>query len=380
MGTNSDRQPLTTEAATRADFSRIRYAQVWEDADILVEALDIQPTDTVVSISSAGDNALALLGAGAERVVALDLNPSQLACLELRVAAYRELSHAELLVLMGSRPGAVAERAALYARCRGRLSSAVRAFWDGQPESVTGGTGAAGKFENYFRLFRTRVLPLVHGRTTVEALLRGGSLSERERFYEECWNNWRWRLLFKVFFSRFMMGRLGRDPAFFKYVKGSVADRILERTRHALVALNPAENPYLHWILTGIHGEALPWALREENFEKIRSRLDRLEWHELTLEAFLERETAAGASKRVLKFNLSDIFEYMSEENTAAILASLAQASAPGGRLAYWNMLAPRRRPESLAERLRSREDLARPLFAQDKAFFYSAFVVEEVL
>ncbi len=79
--------PTTTEAAARADFSQIRYAQVWEDADILLTALDIQPTDTVVSIASAGDNALALLGAGAARVVALDLNPAQLACLELRVSA-----------------------------------------------------------------------------------------------------------------------------------------------------------------------------------------------------------------------------------------------------------------------------------------------------
>jgi S-adenosylmethionine-diacylglycerol 3-amino-3-carboxypropyl transferase len=370
---------MTTEAATRADFTRIRYAQVWEDADILLAALEVQPADTVVSIASAGDNALALLGAGAARVVALDLNPAQLACLELRVAAYRELTHAELLVLIGSRPGTPAQRAGLYQRCRGRLGPAVRDFWDGQPEAVAGGIGGAGKFENYFRLFRTRMLPLVHRRATVEALLRGGTLAERERFYAECWDTWRWRLLFKVFFSRFMMGRLGRDPAFFKYVAGSVADRILSRAKHALTTLGPAANPYLHWILTGTHGAALPWALRAENFEKIRQRLDRLEWHELTLEAYLEREHASGATVRVDKFNLSDIFEYMSEASTAALLARLADASRPGGRLAYWNMLAPRRRPESLAHRLQPRDDLAAALFAQDKAFFYSAFVVEEV-
>jgi S-adenosylmethionine-diacylglycerol 3-amino-3-carboxypropyl transferase len=368
--------PATTEAATRADFSRIRYAQAWEDADVLLAALDVQPSDTVVSIASAGDNALALLGAGAARVIALDLNPSQLACLELRVAAYRELSHAELLVLIGSRAGSANERATLYRRCRGRLVPAVQTFWDSQPEAIAGGIGGAGKFENYFRLFRSRVLPLVHRNATVAALLRGGPPDFRQRFYEHQWDTWRWRLLFKVFFSRFMMGRLGRDPAFFKYVEGSVADRILGRTRHALTILNPAENPYLHWILTGTHGEALPWALREENFEKIRDRLDRLEWHELTLEAFLERERMSG----IVKFNLSDIFEYMSAENTAALLERLADASASGGRLAYWNMLAPRRRPESLAARLRPCEETARTLFAQDKAFFYSAFVVEEVL
>src|SRR5687768_7151836 len=109
---------MTTEAASRADFSQIRYAQVWEDADILLAALEVQPTDTVVSISSAGDNALALLGAGAARVVALDLNPAQLACLELRVSAYRTLSHAELLVLIGSRPGSAQDRTNLYQRCR----------------------------------------------------------------------------------------------------------------------------------------------------------------------------------------------------------------------------------------------------------------------
>jgi S-adenosylmethionine-diacylglycerol 3-amino-3-carboxypropyl transferase len=43
-------------------------------------------------------------------------------------------------------------------------------------------------------------------------------------------------------------------------------------------------------------------------------------------------------------------------------------------------MLAPRSRPESLAMRFRPLDELARELFAQDKAFFYSRFVVEEVI
>ncbi len=365
----------TTEAATRVDFSRIRYAQVWEDADVLIAGLDIRASDTVVSIASAGDNALALLGAGADRVIALDLNPAQLACLELRVAAYASLTHEELLRLVGSRPAASGERRELYRRCRSSMSQAARAFWDANPTGVDGGIGEAGKFEAYFRLFRTRVLPFVHRRATVAALLRGGTPDERERFYRERWDTWRWRLLFAVFFSRFVMGRLGRAPAFFKYVEGSVADRILARTRYALTALDPAENPYLHWILTGTHGEALPWALRAENFERIRCRLDRLSWHELTLEAFLERRDGP-----VDKFNLSDIFEYMSPENSARLLGRIAHNSRPGGRIAYWNMLAPRARPESLAHVLRPREDIAAPLFAMDRAFFYSAFRVEEVL
>jgi len=95
---------VRSEAAARADFTGIRYAQVWEDADVLLAGLDVQPGDVCVSIASAGDNALALLTNGPSRVIALDLSQAQLFCLELRVAAYKTLTHGELLELIGSRP------------------------------------------------------------------------------------------------------------------------------------------------------------------------------------------------------------------------------------------------------------------------------------
>src|SRR5260221_14294865 len=94
---------LASEVAAGADFSAIRYAQCWEDADVLLAALDVRPGDTCLSIASAGDNTLALLAHAPARVIAVDLSPAQLACLELRGAAYRTLEHAELLELIGSR-------------------------------------------------------------------------------------------------------------------------------------------------------------------------------------------------------------------------------------------------------------------------------------
>lgn len=364
---------MGSEVADRADFSRIRYAQCWEDADVLVTALNADQGGHCLSIASAGDNSLALLAAGAERVVALDLNPAQLACLALRVAAYRELTHAEFLELMGSRPSS--RRRDLYQRCRPLLDGESRAFWDSQGESVDAGIGGAGKFEHYFALFRERVLPLVHRGKTIDRLLEGGSYEARQAFYAKRWDTWRWRLLFKVFFSRFVMGRMGRDPSFFRYVEGSVAEHILKHTRYALTELDPSENPYLHWILTGTHGEALPYALREKAFETIRDRLDRIEWHLLSIEDYLERHPGV----RFDGFNLSDIFEYMSEENYEALLQRLVDAANPDARLAYWNMLVPRSRPGHMAERVEPLAELAKTLHADDKAFFYMDFVVEAV-
>jgi S-adenosylmethionine-diacylglycerol 3-amino-3-carboxypropyl transferase len=364
---------MPSEASTHADFSKIRYAQCWEDADILLAALDIQPGDSCLAIASAGDNALAMLSHHPAQVIAIDLSPAQLACLELRVAAYRELSHQELLILIGSTSGT--DRQALYQRCRSQLSRDTLYFWDTHPNEIDRGIGNAGKFELYFANFRNQVLPWIHNQSRIQDLLQNKTIEQRQQFYSQEWNTWRWQALFRIFFSRFVMGRSGRDPSFFKYVQGSVADRILQRTQYALTTLNPAENPYLQWILTG-HHTTLPYALRPENFDPIRTNLDRLEWHCISIEDYLEQI----GENAIDRYNLSDIFEYLSPQNYRLLLEKLIHSGRSGGRLAYWNMLAPRSRPPELAPHLKPHTTLSQHLHAQDKAFFYSAFIIEEIL
>ncbi len=365
---------MISEAMTRADFSQIRYAQCWEDADVLLKGLQIQPGDRCLAIASAGDNALAMLTQDPEKVYAIDLNPAQLACLELRIAAYRNLDHQGLLELIGARSSE--RRQELYRICRADLKPRIQSFWDQRPQAIRQGIGAAGKFERYFTLFRRWILPWVHCRCTIKHLLRGGDENQRQKFYRNTWDSWRWRGMFKIFFSRLVMGYAGRDPSFFRYVQGSVADRILERTRHALTTLDPAENPYLHWILTGSYGEALPLALRPEHFSTIRNNLDRLEWRQSSLEDFLQQKP----DLKIQRFNLSNIFEYMSAGNYQQVLSQILKHMDPGGRLLYWNMLVPRQRPQELASSLLSLASLSRDLHAQDKAFFYSRLVIEEVI
>jgi S-adenosylmethionine-diacylglycerol 3-amino-3-carboxypropyl transferase len=364
----------TSEIQSRADFSAVRYAQCWEDSRLLSSALKPQGRHCL-SIGSAGDNSFALLAAGAASVTAVEMNAAQIACIELRRAAYLELDHLEFLELLGSRSSS--KRLEWYRACRGRLPVAVREFWDGRRAEIEAGIGGAGKFERYFATFRKAVLPLAHSRKQVRSLLAAKSADQRLGFYNSVWNNCRWRWIFQIFFSRRVMGALGRDPEFFKYVEGSVAARILARTRHALVELDPSENPYLHWILTGTHGHALPEALEERNFEIIRRALLDGRFH--VVQASLEAHLHDSDGRKYDAFNLSDIFEYMSESNTAGLLETMLGYSRPGARIAYWNMLAPRSRPESLAACLKSCDEEAAALFARDRAFFYSRFVIEEV-
>jgi S-adenosylmethionine-diacylglycerol 3-amino-3-carboxypropyl transferase len=366
-GLLQDAADTSTEIQDHAEFNAVRYANCWEDADILMAAM--QPKGRhCLSIGSAGDNSFSMLAEGASHVTIAEMNPAQVACIKLRVAAYKTLNHKEFLILLGERDE---DRKALFERCKNELDDESIAYWEHFSDHITTGFGRVGKFENYFRLFREKALPWVHSRKMIDQLLESRSRDEREIFYEKKWNTWRWRLLFKLFFSRFVMGRLGRDPSFFKYVEGSVADRILTRARHALVELDPSKNPYLRWILNGKYGSSLPHALREENFEKIRSNLDKLTIIEGTVESALTEQKYDA-------YNLSDIFEYMSDENTQKLLEKIHGQSNPGARIVYWNMLAPRESAESLREIITPLPQLSEKLFHQDKAFFYSKFVVEE--
>ena len=354
-----------------AAFDFIRYANCWEDADILCEALQPQPDRRILSIASAGDNCLALLAAGAE-VVAADLSIPQLACLELRRAAFQHLDYEPLLGFLGIRTSD--DRLATFDRLAADLSPTTRAFWNHHPRLVEKGIIHAGKLEAYFRLFRRWVLPLVHSRATIEQLVAEKDCQARCQFWQT-WNNRRWRALFRVFFSRQLMGRLGRDPEFFRYVEGDVSGRFLHRVQYGLTQLPTHANPFLDYIVHGNFRNALPRYLRPEQFDRVRGGLDRLTLCQGSIEQVGRRHRGCGFDG----FNLSDIFEYLDPVSTRELYAQLVAMAVPGARLAYWNTLVPRGRPLELADQVERLQELSQDLFGRDLAFFYGEFHVDEV-
>lgn len=355
----------------RARFDRIRYAQLWEDADVLHGVFNYQQGGRYLSICSAGDNALALLTLDPERVVAADLSEAQLECLRLRMAAIANCTHQEFLEVMGARPSQ--SRAQLFDRVTGSLGDISRQFWaENRGAAIEFGAANIGKFENYFRIFRSRLLPLIHPRATIEDVFTPRAYSERKGFFETRWNGWRWRLATSLFFSKFMMGRLGRDPAFFDHVEGSAADHVRRKVAYAAIEQDPSQNPYMRSILLGMQGTALPLAWRAENYAFIRARLDRLELFKGPIDQ--------APLSDITGFNLSDIFEYMSPRLMQEIYARLLRKAAPGSRLVYWNMMAPRQATGDIATKVVRLSALEDQLKSIDKAFFYRDLVIEEVL
>lgn len=360
---------MRKELKDRVHFDIIRYANCWEDADLLLEALNIQPHDRVLSVASAGDNSFALLAQDPELVVAVDVNPVQLYLCELKKAAFTLNSHAAFLRFLGFEHSD--DRLQTYQALRNALSPPAQQWWDAHADLLQSGVITAGKFEKYFGYFRTYILPLIHSKKQIAALFAHKIPEEQERFYRDQWNTWRWRLLFRMFFSRYVLGNYGRDPEFMKEVQVSVPTYIFSRAEKHLITAAAQDNLYLHHILTGVFAPRLPYYAREEHFDTIKRNLDKLKLHAGYA------EEAIPEYGNFTAFNLSDIFEYLSPETTRSTGINLAAGAAAGARFAYWNLMVPRRLSQLLPSQFEWDRKMTDFAAEHDMGFFYHHFILD---
>lgn len=376
----------------RVDFSLIRYSQCWEDTEVLLESLNIQENDICFGILSAGDNVFSMLAENPKKVVALDISFPQIALAKLKKEVFNSLSYEEMLEFMGVMKSD--KRIEIYDRIRENLDKEVKEYWDFNKDAIEKGIIHAGKFEKFFKIFREKILPFVHSKKRIEKLLEKKSRQERIEYYDKYWNNFRWKLMFKLFFSKYVVGKLGRDKEFFRYAEKNISEEMKERSRYALCELNPYENPYINYILTGNYRkDCLPYFLRKENFDKIRKNLHKVEILQSSVEEYLDQ-----IDFKIDKFNLSDIFEYMSAENYSKLMGKIYDNAEDNALLAYWNLIVERN-SEKLSyketdpritvtgkeknvngRKYERMKELDRKLHEKDMTFFYTDFVVEKVI
>jgi S-adenosylmethionine-diacylglycerol 3-amino-3-carboxypropyl transferase len=348
----------------------IRYANCWEDADVLIKGLNIQAGDRVLSIASAGDNSFSMLTSDPDLVVAVDINPIQLNLIALKKAAFQVLDYENFLNFLGFND--CSNRWQIFQEVKNSLSPEMANFWTNRKSEIENGIIHQGKFEKYFTLFHKRVLPFIHSKKIVSKLFEDKSASQQLDFHNEKWNNWRWRFFIFVFFGDYIWGRFGRDLRFLKEVKVPVSTFILDQTYQHLSKVNCQNNYFLQYILTGKFKTKLPHYARKENFGKIKSNLDKLEiYHGLAEDAF-------NKFSNFNKFNLSNIFEYMDLDLFKTVGDNLIENGRSGSRYAYWNLMVPRRMSTSSSSL--QYDPSSKDLAAVDCGFFYGDFIIDEKL
>ncbi|MDZ4758779.1 MAG: DUF3419 family protein [Bacteroidota bacterium] len=352
------------------NFDIIRYANCWEDSSVLLEGLKTAQGGKIFSIASAGDNSFSLLTLNPELIVAGDLNPIQLYLCELKKLAITQLEDDELLAFLGFTDSS--QRVKIYKSFRLELHSDAKKYFDQHLGDIEKGIIHAGKFEKYFSLFRKWVLPFIHSKGTTKKLLDKKAEIEQAKFYNYKWNSWRWKLLFKLFYSKKVMGNAGRSPEFMKHVKLNVGEFIYQRADEHLMSVSCQNNEYLSYIFTGKFSPQLPQYLLPENLKKVRANIKNIKFVQGTAEEILSTYGKFDG------FNLSDIFEYMSEGQMRENADIISTYSNPNARVAYWNLMVPRRLSESYPTQFAFQKELSNKLHSIDKCFFYNQYIVDQ--
>ncbi|WP_340153778.1 DUF3419 family protein [uncultured Marivirga sp.] len=359
-----------SKAVEKVDFSKIRYANCWEDADILLEGLNPKAGSKILSIASAGDNSFALLSTDPELLLAVDLSKSQLHLCELKKVAIKNLEREECLQFLGFHSDK--KRLETYAQLQSQLSAEARSYFDQLSNEIQRGIIHQGKFEQYFQLFSQKILPLIHSKKTIQKLFQEKSELAQIDFYKNKWNSWRWRMLFKLFFSKAIMGKFGRDPEFLKQVEIPVAEYIFRKAEVQLQSQSAQQNFILNYNLTGEFGVHLPYYLREENYENIKRNLGALK----LFEGYAQ--DAIGQYDKFDYMNLSNIFEYMDVETFQNTGKELINGLKKVGTMAYWNLMVTRQLSKEFPRDLAIQASLSDNLTQKDKGFFYHQILIEQ--
>jgi S-adenosylmethionine-diacylglycerol 3-amino-3-carboxypropyl transferase len=367
---------MQSEIRARKVFERLLFSTSWEDPLMDLEAFRIRKDEDVVfAVTSGGDKILCFLTECPRKIIALDMNATQNYLLELKMAGIRALSHGDYLELLGVRPPSRALE--LYRAARPYLSPGAAAYWDENASMLPRGILLQGRFERYLGLFR-HALRFIEGQRRVRRLFTFEQLQDQAEFYRREWNSIRWRLFFKIFFSKTLLAALGLDPAFFRYAREkSVSENLYRKGEHAFSEIPVRTNYFMAQILLGryLDEQQVPLYLQARHFDTLRQNLDRIEIHHGDAEGFF----AGRPPQSIDKFDFTNIFEWMAEDTFEKLLRSAVRCAKPGAVMTYRNTLVPRSHPSSMDDTVVSDRELARNLLFQDRSFFYSDFIVERV-
>ena len=355
-------------------FKDILYAQCWEDPEMDRVAFQIKPGDNILSITSGGCNALSFLLDDPGTVTCLDLNRYQNYLLNIKINAFKALTHNEILEFFGI--SISSRRWELYQKIKPFLPDDQQVYWANKTADINQGILHSGRYEKYMHLLK-RIFRILIGKNIISELFNASTVEERQELYQKKWDNFRWRIFCMIFLSR-TFASLFFDKAFYKYLEPSFSFRTYYKSavKRAVTELPVTKNYFLAYILLGNYSkDNFPPYLRKENYELVRNRVDRIQ---MVTSGCIEYFRLLP-SDTITQFNFTNIFEWMSPDEFGQLLRETIRIGKDGAILTYRNHLVTRNRPESLSLQLTPNLKLSEELHNKDLSFIYKAYVIEQI-
>ena len=371
-------------------FQGFVYNQIWEDPDVDLDALELQPHHRMITIASGGCNVLNYLAADPAQIVAIDLNANHIALTQLKLAALKNLPSYEEFFRFFGHANDKANREAYDNFLSERLDATTRRYWEKH-------IPLHGRRINMFarNLYRYGLLGRFIGTLHAVARLHGkrldGILSartpaeQRVAFEKTIAPLFDYKSIQFLSKSPISLYALGIPPAQYDELvsanNGSAIAALRERVER-LACDFPIRENYFAWQAFGRaydveNREAIPAYLRREVYNIIRTRTDKVAVHHASLTDFLSQQPAQSMHRYVLL----DAQDWMNSDQISALWEEIDRTADTRDarvifRTAGGESPLPRKlKPEVLAPWIYL-EEQSRSFHAQDRSSIYGGFHV----
>jgi S-adenosylmethionine-diacylglycerol 3-amino-3-carboxypropyl transferase len=364
-------------------FDAFIYNQIWEDPRVDLEALELDKTSRVLTISSGGCNALNYLLSEPESVTAVDLNRHHIYLLNLKAAAVKHLpAHEQFFEFFGVGKSENADE--MYKQFLApNLDEDVKAVWDKRIKIFKKGGLYDHSRNGYFLRVFQRFARLIGCRP--DAVLNARSLNEQASLYTKnikpFFNNFLIRLVGKMPVTLFGLGippqqfdELRRETG----AETTIIDVYRERVRR-LACDFPIEENYFAWQAFARKYDtekrkAIPEYLKDENFGKLKSNIGRLRAKVGSVTDEIKTQPHGSFNR----FVFLDAQDWMNADALTELWSAIAEKAEPNSRIIFRTAGAESpietRLPQTLRENFVYERDASDRLFKQDRASIYGGF------
>ncbi len=369
-------------------FKGFVYNQIWEDPDIDMEALALKPHHRMITIASAGCNILNYLAADPERIIAVDLNSNHVALTRLKLAALRDLPTFDDFFRFFGEANDKANSKAYDDFLSERLDPVTRRYWNKH-------IPLHGRRINMFarNLYRYALLGRFIGLLHVVARLHGKKLGvllnartlaeQRTAFERTIAPLFDYKSIKFLSKSPISLYALGIPPAQYEELVAAGDPAMILRQRVERLACDfPFKENYFAWQAFGRgydveKREAVPAYLRQDVYDVIRTRTDKVEVHHASLIDFLKSQPAQSLHR----FVLLDAQDWMTPAVITALWEQIDRtAVAEDARVIFRtagdDTPLPRKVPADVMAPWQYLEDESRAWHARDRSSIYGGFHV----
>lgn len=273
--------------------NKLIFNTCWEDPQIDRKLFNIDKNSHLLTITSAGCNALEYLLDDPKEVNCCDINPAQNSVLELKIALFKNGDY-ELMWDFFGEGGKKGLEKAFKEKLKKHLSEKAVQYWDKNINYFTDKKsyyrrGASGKASTLIMTYLKSKKKL---KNAIEELFEANSIAEqKEIFYkveDKLWSNFT-KLLLDNYLIHYLLGvprnqyrvAMLNDSSLYTYIK--------HHFKIVFTEYPARENHFWKVYFYGKYDKyAMPNYLKKENFEEIRSKVDRINIHYTPLQDVLE--------------------------------------------------------------------------------------------